>query len=487
MPSRYSSGVNFPFVHLTAALALALAVGLPAAARASSAVATVHADFVDTMMPPLTSPRTSSLSVTHQDAIVAAAAPAAFVAFLDEVSNARYANVSHAAGLSESAFDDMRHYLRNRYDGVTVVRSFAEQGTFYDCIPTEQQPALRDGSGIAAPPASSPIATHASSTASTAASTCPAGSIPLERVGLDQLTRFPSLKAFFARNPTPEAHRQASRFATADAASTHHYASMFASMGGAEIAGAGADLNIWNPAFVTSNDYMSISQIWLDGASSSNQTQTLEVGWQRRPTYGTWGNQSILFVYSTQDGYVSTGCHNLECGEFVQVASGNVFGVSFAASRYSSTNGAQGVVKVAYQRNADGNWWLNVDGTWVGYYKAALYSGDLATTSTNTAFTAGGETYANGGGASTPMGSGVFAANGYRKAAFQANHFYIDSALASHAVTQLSSVVVSDPACYTIAFAGQRYGGVVPGASTIAPSPEMTTGEGFYFGGPGCH
>ncbi|CAM3612858.1 neprosin family prolyl endopeptidase [Paracidovorax anthurii] len=227
---------------------------------------------------------------------------------------------------------------------------------------------------------------------------------------------------------------------------------------------------------------MSISQIWVMSADS---VQTLEVGWQRRPSYPKWGNKSILFIYSTQNGY-RTGCHNLECGQFVQTASGNVFGVAFAANRYSVKNGAQGVVKVAFERNQDGNWWLSVDGHWIGYYKASLYTGgDLASPNASIAFWAGGETYADDNAPSTPMGSGAFAASGYRQAAFQANHFYIDDSLKAHAVTHLKDVSSTAPRCYTVAVAGLSYDSGT-GVSRTTPSPEMTTG-GFYFGGPGCH
>ncbi|WP_235430345.1 neprosin family prolyl endopeptidase [Xanthomonas sp. MUS 060] len=229
---------------------------------------------------------------------------------------------------------------------------------------------------------------------------------------------------------------------------------------------------------------MSISQIWIYGQSDAQQQQTLEVGWQLRPSYRDWGNKSITFIYSTQDGYATTGCHNLECGDFVQVVSDNVLGTPYAEDRYSISGGKQGLMSVQYQRDSGGNWWLMLDGTWIGYYKASLYSGDLAQGSAAVGFSAGGEIYANDLTPSTPMGSGAFAAAGYRKAAFQANHFYLDDNLDAHAVTNLSAYSLDSPTCYTLALAGMS-GPVMRGVSSIGLAPEMRSG-GFYFGGPGC-
>ncbi|WCM95174.1 neprosin family protein [Acidovorax sp. NCPPB 2350] len=429
--------------------------------------------YVDAMMPPLP----PSLRGRNT------ASTAEFLQFLLALNAATYQQVPPSSGVAgEAAFLEMKRYLQNRYDGVTVVRSLKQDGAISDCIPVGEQPGLRDGSAVASPP---PVNPHGPAAGDlTAGEQCPRGTIPLERIGLDQLVHFATLKQFLSKGAAPRRPgASAAPEAGASSEEVHHYSVMYADTGGALIAGAGADLNIWNPAFATPRDYMSISQIWI---LSEDYQQSLEVGWQRQSHAPDWGTSSILFIYSTQDGYDKTGCYNLGCGQFVQTTSGNVFGVAFASNRYSVKNGTQGVVKVAFQRNADGNWWLSVDGHWVGYYKANLYRDDLASPSASTYVSAGGETYADDNAPSTPMGSGAFAASGYRQAAFQANHFYIDDSLKAYAVTRLESFGLSAPRCYTMAVAGLSYDRVDTGVSRITQSPEMTTG-GFYFGGPGCH
>ncbi|WCM95172.1 neprosin family protein [Acidovorax sp. NCPPB 2350] len=453
-------------------LIIAIACLLGSSGYASAASMGPDYSYVDAMMPPLPS--------SLQDRRIASTAE--FTQFLVALNAATYQQVPPSSGVAgESAFLEMKRYLQNRYNGVTVVKSLTQDGATSDCIPMGQQPGLRDGKAVASPPPRNPHGEAAGDL--TAGEQCPRGTIPLERIDLDQLTHFATLKKFLSKGAPPRQPEALPVAAASDPTAGHHYATTYMDTGGALIAGAGADLNIWNPAFAaTGINQMSISQIWI---SSRDFKQTLEVGWQRRPGYPNWGNQSILFIYSTQDGYATTGCHNLECGQFVQTASGNVFGVAFASNRYSVKNGAQGAVKVAFERNQDGNWWLNVDGNWVGYYKANLYRGDLASPSASIVISAGGETHTDDGSASLPMGSGAFAASGYRQAAFQANHFYIDDSLKAYAVTNLANFSVPDPRCYTIAVAGLSYDGAYTGVSRITPSPEMTTG-GFYFGGPGC-
>ncbi|KAK1265124.1 hypothetical protein QJS04_geneDACA010454 [Acorus gramineus] len=60
--------------------------------------------------------------------------------------------------------------------------------------------------------------------------------------------------------------------------------------------GGKAEINIWNPRVQAGGDF-SVSQIWL---MSKNIQTSIEVGW-------------------IADGYVNTGCYNLQCSGFVQV------------------------------------------------------------------------------------------------------------------------------------------------------------------------
>ncbi|MBB5865688.1 neprosin family prolyl endopeptidase [Xanthomonas sp. 3058] len=452
---------------------------------------------IDLLMPPLTtvpaSPTIiSNTAVSPRDAMgMATFASRAFpqvTADFDRFWHAQaklgYAQRGPDARVSDpNAFAEMQRYLFNRYNGLTVVRTLHDGERAFDCVPLAQQPGLRDGSVVALPPS---VAAASSVATSATLQHCDTGTVPLERIALSDLVLHPSLQDFLRKQPAPTAPSSSATVTPAASGASHYYSSVFFDTGGSPVTGVGADLNVWTPAFPSSQDYMSISQIWLDGTSESGKTQTLEVGWQKRPSYPGWGSTSITFIYSTQDGYTSTGCHNLECGDFVQTASGNYLGTGYGANGYSVQGGTQKMLGVEFQRNTDGNWWLRLNGQWIGYYKAELYSGSLADGGAANVYTAGGEVLANDNTPATPMGSGRFAAAGYRQAAFQANHFYRDTNMNTHALQRLTGVSLQYPACYTLALVGLQYPYQAPaGLGRGTASPEMTTG-GFYFGGPGC-
>ncbi|WP_372164244.1 neprosin family prolyl endopeptidase [Xanthomonas euvesicatoria] len=481
--------------HAIAALCVfALAPTAGAATLLSPSISTTSDRSIDTLMPPLLlTPATVSVAPTQRDALGTSLAASRafpqvtrdFKAFLDAQAQLSYATRGAAAKVSDpTAFAEMQRYLFNRYNGLTVLRSVQQDGKVFDCIPSAQQPALRDGSTPAAPPS-------LSSNKGTVAPVnpgqrCDTGSVPFERIGLAEMSKHANLRSFL-RGTTPRAiaPRQADAVPAVQEAApvTHYYSIVFLDTAGTSVTGAGADINLWAPTLRSTNEKQTISQIWIVGESASEQVQTLEVGWEIQPDAG-WGNKPIVFIYSTQDGYVTTGCHNLDCSDFVQTSTRHVLGAQPAAG-FSIAGGKQTLLGVEFQKNTDGNWWLRLDGEWIGYYKASLYSGDLA--DGRVAYvSAGGEVSTNGGVASTRMGSGQFAAAGYRQAAFQANHFYRDAAMVTHPVQRLSSLSVEHPSCYTLAMAGYSYPYALDaGVTRTGLSPEMQNG-GFYFGGPGC-
>lgn len=486
-----------PVVIGRALTALAVCVLAPASIAATllpPSISAARDREVDAVMPPLLqTPATARAAAVQQDATLLTAASRAFPQvtsefkqFLEAQARLSYARRSATAKVaSPTAFAEMQRYLFNRYNGLTVLRSVHQGGKVFDCIPREQQPALRDGSTPVAPPT-----THADTSALTAIDTvqrCDAGSVPLERVSLADISKHADLRSYL-RGTTPRIAAPTQQAATVsparDVSSVRHYYSViYLDTAGSPVTGAGADLNTWVPA-VGDNDAQSISQIWLGGYTSQRVIQTLEAGWQTQPAAG-WGTRPLLFIYSTQDGYVSTGCHNLDCADFVQVSTANVLGAP-PPSGYSTAGGKQAMMHVEFQRNAEGYWWFRLNGEWIGYYKAELYEGDIAEGSSDIYISAGGEISTWDGRPSAPMGSGRFAAAGYRQAAFQANHFYRDAALVTHPAQRLSSMNVEQPACYTLAIAGFAYPFALgAGVTRTSLSPEMTNG-GFYFGGPGC-
>jgi hypothetical protein len=392
-----------------------------------------------------------------------------FESFVKEMTQARYPSMSAAgrtgAVSSPAAFDEMRSYVLGMYRGVTVDHSYLTDEGYFDCVAVQSQPSVRalGGKGLAAPPPSVTAGTKAEPNSQGAVSpltlglkdsygnavSCRSGTIPMQRLSLDRLTRFSSLRAFLAKSPTGSDGMQAQ-------AASRQYAYGYQNVTNH---GGNSWLNLWNP----SADF-SISQQWYSTGSGSS-TQTLEGGWIKYPA--KFGNRSVTFIYFTPDNY-SSGCYNLDCTGFVQTNSNWSLGGAWSA--YSSVGGTQYGFQLQWQYY-QGNWWLFLQGAGnfeaVGYYPGSVYRGGAMATSATSALY-GGEVAPNG---STwpPMGSGNFASGGFGQAAYQRTIYYIDTNQ-STVWTSLNPVETS-PSCYTIAYTPAASGG--------------SWGSYFYFGGPG--
>jgi hypothetical protein len=305
--------------------------------------------------------------------------------------------------------------------------------------------------------------------------------VPIAQVTHDDLSRFASLKDFFAKvpshigtpslpktTPQPPYHWGPS--------SQHQYAHAYRYVTNW---GASSNINVWNP-YTELNSEFSLTQIWVVGGGGSG-LQTLEVGVQKyRDLYGDYDPH--LFIYSTRDAYNTTGCYNNTCGDFVQVSSSIYPGAKL--SPVSTYNGTQYEIQAQWFKDMDGGaWWLQVQGQWVGYYPRGLYStAGVANHAAEIDF--GGEIIDNrnlGMHTSTDMGSGQFPSAWFGKAAYQRLIRY------NYATTSNPNIVWytdatgltptrSDAACYDISY----YTG------------DANWHTYFFFGGPGydyynCH
>lgn len=370
---------------------------------------------------------------------------------------------------SRAEFARMQAYLANTYEGLTVISTFTAGDQVFDCIPVDQQPSLRDGSHLIAPPAGAKT-----SNGSTSSRRCAAGNVPFRRVDIDQIAAHATLEDFLAK---PQA-----------TASNTHYYSHVAQITPTNIYGGGAGLNLWKPA--ADNRTMSLIQIWVTGQGSSG-VQTAEGGWQVQP--GAWGTTSpTVFEYWTADGYQSTGCYNLGCSGFVQYANDFSLGTAIPSDRYSVANGTQTIMTVQWQRvDSDQVWWLVVDGEYVGYLPASLYGqGNMGVNNGLRRMDAGGE-IARDGLPSAAMGSGQFAETGYRHAAFVTNEYSLDSGWNQHPVNLAArdTWLNATPSCYTLSLIGVTPGqlgqSLPAGVSTTPTLQPGMSGTSFYLGGPG--
>lgn len=392
--------------------------------------------------------------------------------FLAAAAAARFEDVAQLPGAKardRAAFEEMKKHLASLYEGVTAAHSYrTPAGDYVDCIPLEQQPALRRpemrdaaiqrepsvkpaaprrSEGEKAPRASDVKPAPAGKDDTGRETACPAGTIPMRRVTLEEMARFATLQDFFSKSGGL-------------AAGNHYYA-----RGALRVSNYGATsyLNLWSPS--VQPGHMSLSQLWVVGGEGQS-TQTVEAGWQVYPAkYGT--TLAVPFIFFTNANYApGSGCYNLECLGFVQVSSAWTFGVPWPAGSYSTLGGEQQSITYSWVRDYDtGNWWLELGGTWVGYYPRSLFGlGQLSIIATTVAF--GGETA--GQEPRSHMGSGRFAANGFRQAAFQAGVQYYDVQHQPRSATLIP--YAPTPLCYTFDLHNGTDG-----------NPTY-----FYYGGPGC-
>ncbi len=181
----------------------------------------------------------------------------------------------------EAAFEEMKGHLLSLYDGVRVKQSFFETGHYVDCVPVAQQPSLK-GEADAKPPARAATPTQppkgqkggqAPGKTQTLNLTltgkkdafghkmaCPARTIPIRRVTLEDIVRFSTLSQFLRGRKVDDGSldRQGDQ---RPADGGHYYA-----RGVQFIDNFGADawLNVWSPK--VASEEMSLSQLWVVGS-----------------------------------------------------------------------------------------------------------------------------------------------------------------------------------------------------------------------------
>jgi hypothetical protein len=389
-----------------------------------------------------------------------------------------------AAQKGTGSFEEMRQHILTMYRDVEVAHSFVLSSSHFDCVPIGQQPTVT-AFGIKtiaqAPPqsllAKSSAAAGATGNRPEAATQpvdqkksdqfgnsigCEQGSIPMRRITLEEMTRYSTLREFFQKGPNG-AGRPTKTGVKSDApaasAPTHKYSVMTQTV---DNLGGNSNLNVWSPYVNTSwGEVFTLSQQWYVGGSGAG-LQTAEVGWQNYPAkYGS--EDPRLFIFWTADGYNRTGCYNLECGAFVQVANQGILGGGFDVT--SSYGGPQYEFSAQYQLY-EGNWWLAIMGTWIGYYPGNVYQGGQLTRNAQWI-----EFGTEGVGETIwpPEGSGYWSTANFGIAAYQRNVFYIDTN--GNGIWATLQPDDRSPACYSTT--GTFF------------DPSSSWGVYFFEGGPG--
>ncbi|XP_042422651.1 uncharacterized protein LOC122010249 isoform X1 [Zingiber officinale] len=285
---------------------------------------------------------------------------------------------------------------------------------------------------------------------------CPQGTVPIRRTTAGDILRASSLRRF-GRKPA------AARLRRDSTSNGHEHAVGYAM--GDQYYGAKASLSVWEPR-VTIGSEFSLSQIWVISGAFGDDLNTIEAGWQVSPQlYGD--SRPRFFTYWTTDAYEETGCYNLLCSGFVQTDSRIAIGA--AISPISASNGGQfDIDLLVWKDPKHGHWWLELgSGLLVGYWPAFLFS-HLAEHANMVQF--GGEivnAQSSGFHTSTQMGSGQFAEEGFRRAAYFRNLQLVDW---DNSLIPLANLrlLADHPNCYSIR------GGM-----------NRVWGNYFYYGGPG--
>jgi hypothetical protein len=142
-----------------------------------------------------------------------------FRRFIESVRSARageYLNRPGSVVLDEASFDAMRSYILRYYETLDPVISVVDtSGAVFDCVPVAQQIGLRGQAAfeVAAPDVPSCVPEPGTSPAGRAgtAASAPPGTIPVRRITLEDLVRFPTLDDFFCKRPMSRGKRDYER------------------------------------------------------------------------------------------------------------------------------------------------------------------------------------------------------------------------------------------------------------------------------------
>ena len=265
----------------------------------------------------------------------------------------------------------------------------------------------------------------------------PDGTVPRVIPALSQLTRFMAQRNFSTKRGglfvSQDRRRLIKQPADPDPANYfHNSVSQFGTFYGWD-----GFLNVWDPAINIpgggNGEDHSILQVWLQ--NSEMVLQSLEGG-LTTDHYLNGDNLPHIFTYYTTNGYSkdgdNVGGYNTMYKGWIQYSSPSTTGRTIfpgiAITAISAIGGTQFDLAMKFQlykqpENGAFNWWVSVDGVWMGYYPAELFSqGQLG--SSVTWIGAGGEVYSglkNPEATLDEMGSGFQAAAGWAQAAYLRN------------------------------------------------------------------
>jgi hypothetical protein len=379
----------------------------------------------------------------------------------DEERNAAQDPAAAAENLDRSAserLEEIHQYLRDQYARRDVVaQTRTPSGQEFDWVPVESQghpgkaadppsedrPGIPDGGEYRAEQARSDLEAPGVEVG-------PPGTVPLLRLPIEKITPTGRLQDWLGKGPRPTPVAPTDYPAGASSAAPEHkyaLAIQYVSNYGTE-----GTLNLWKSYVEWSNEF-SLGQLWLSrGPQAGNLVQTVEVGQQvYKDLYGDW--LPHLFVFYTTNNYTllgdNLGGYNQNVAGWKQVAANVAPGVGYSTTSQYGGQQYENAIKV--QLDA-GNWWVSVNGVWMGYYPASLFSASgLLNGSDRTDW--GGEivdAVSVPGTTATQMGSGRWPVEGFSWSAYARNLSYQSDPAGGMSRYQ-GFTNMSHPGCYGIA------------------------------------
>ncbi|XP_017432632.1 uncharacterized protein LOC108339914 [Vigna angularis] len=224
--------------------------------------------------------------------------------------------------------------------------------------------------------------------------------------------------------------------------------------------------SIYNPP--VTKGQMSLSHVWVQNGPIKTNNK-ISLGWQvSSDLYGD--NKTHLYASWTSDNFHNTGCYNLRCPGFVHTNKRTYLGAPMTnISSYGGTT--FDFVTYIYMDPKTKNWWIQIDGTDLGYYPAKLFSN--LTSADKVGW--GGRTLTPHGSLSPQMGSGHFPdKNLYDACYFRTMTFENSSRIRFGPERYQTEKYIDKPKCYDLTYYGNAY--------------EDAPGHLLYmleFGGPG--
>jgi Neprosin len=308
----------------------------------------------------------------------------------------------------------------------------------------------------------------------------PPGTVPILRPELSRLTRTVGLKDYLTKKGGLLVNKLRPNKKPADL----HPAGYFHSGDSQEGLFYGWDgfLNVWDPTINSpegaGTDH-SILQVWLQNYDKP-EPQSIEGGWTVDQILNG-DTQPHIFTYYTTNGYTgdgnNLGGYNTLYSGWVQYSSAVFPGIRI--NGISTLGGTQTDVSMKFQlyrepNNGPLNWWVAVQGIWMGYYPASLFNGGLG--NKVDWIGCGGEVFSslpNPELTQDQMGSGVQAEAGWTYAAFLRNlrnQFDLNGTMVNN-----DGIATRD---------APTVGGADPYTIQMDMESRSTWGSYFYVGGP---